>query len=54
MIIIINKLVPVKQSCFTRLSALLVLTDRGILAQSNASVVDGWSCPWLGGPTGTG
>ena len=34
-IIISNMLMPVKQNSFTHLRVLLVLTDRGILAQSN-------------------
>jgi hypothetical protein len=33
-VMIINMLMPVKQNSFTRLSILLVLTDRGILALS--------------------
>jgi hypothetical protein len=33
--IIINMLVPVQLNSFTHLRVLLVLTDRGILAQSN-------------------
>ena len=34
MIIIMNKLIPVKQNTCKHLNVLLVLTDRGILAQS--------------------
>jgi hypothetical protein len=34
-ITIIYMLVPLKQNSFTRLRVLLVLTDRGILAQTN-------------------
>jgi hypothetical protein len=41
---------PVKQNSCTRLNVLLVLTDRGILAQSNYSVVDERICPSPAGP----
>jgi hypothetical protein len=54
LIIIINMLMPVKQNHCAHLRVLLVLIDRGMLAQSKYRVVDGRICPSLGGPTRAG